>query len=107
MASVPAAHDGGAATPPPRPADSGFRRWIRSGSFIRWLGCGGAWVPTLMLGFILVVLVVKAWPAILINGWGFFTKSVWNTGSQYGKTVSSHGITYISGQHYGALPQII
>ncbi len=60
-----------------------------------------------MLGFILVVLVVKAWPAIQINGWGFFTKSVWHTGAQYGKSVHCHGITYLSGQEYGALPQII
>jgi phosphate transport system permease protein len=37
----------------------------------------------------------------------FFTKSVWNTGNQYGKSVTSHGITYISGQQYGAVPQIV
>jgi phosphate transport system permease protein len=80
---------------------------LRSGAIIRWLGFGGAWVPTLTLAFILVVLFLKAWPAIQINGWGFFTKSVWNTGAQYGKSVSSHGITYIEGQDYGALPQII
>jgi phosphate transport system permease protein len=80
---------------------------LRSGAIIRWLGFGGAWVPTLTLAFILVVLFLKAWPAIQINGWGFFTKSVWNTGAQYGKSVSSHGITYVEGQDYGALPQII
>jgi phosphate transport system permease protein len=80
---------------------------LRSGAIIRWLGFGGAWVPTLTLAFILVVLFLKAWPAIQINGWGFFTKSVWNTGAQYGKSVSSHGITYVGGQDYGALPQII
>jgi phosphate transport system permease protein len=80
---------------------------LRSGAIIRWLGFGGAWVPTLTLAFILVVLFLKAWPAIQINGWGFFTKSVWNTGAQYGKTVSSHGITYLGGQEYGALPQIV
>jgi phosphate transport system permease protein len=107
MASIPAVPEGGAAQPPPGPADSGFRRWMRSGAIIRWLGFGGAWVPTLMLGFILVILFVKAWPAIQINGWGFFTKSVWNTGSQYGKSVTSHGITYVEGQEYGAVPQIV
>jgi phosphate transport system permease protein len=107
MASIPAVPEGGAAQPPPRPADSAFRRWLRRGSFIRWLGFGGAWVPTLMLAFILVILFTKAWPAIQINGWGFFTKSVWQTGNQYGKTVTSHGITYITGQEYGAIPQIV
>jgi phosphate transport system permease protein len=60
-----------------------------------------------MLAFILVVLFVKAWPAIQINGWGFFTKSVWHTGAQYGASVHGHGLTYLSGQQYGALPQIV
>jgi phosphate transport system permease protein len=107
MAAIPAVPDGGAAQPPPQPEISAFRRFLRSGAIIRWLGFGGAWIPTLMLVFILVVLFVKAWPAIQINGWGFFTKSVWHTGAQYGKSVSSHGITYLSGQEYGALPQIV
>jgi phosphate transport system permease protein len=107
MAAIPAGPEGGAAQPPPQPGTSAFRRWLRSGAIIRWLGFGGAWVPTLTLAFILVVLFLKAWPAIQINGWGFFTKSVWNTGAQYGKSVSSHGITYVEGQDYGALPQII
>ena len=107
MASVPAVPEGEAAHPPPRPADSGFRRWMRSGAIVRWLGFTGAWIPTLMLAFILVILFTKAWPAIQINGWGFFTKSVWHTGNQYGKTVTSHGITYVEGQEYGAVPQIV
>src|SRR3989442_9291569 len=107
MAATPSARDGGAAQPPPGPRGSALHRWMRSGSFIRWLGLGGALVPTLMLAFILVVLIVKAWPAIQINGWGFFTRSVCHTGAQYGKTVHSHGLTYLSGQDYGALPQIV
>jgi phosphate transport system permease protein len=60
-----------------------------------------------MLAFIVVVLFAKAWPAIQINGWRFFTTSVWNTGAQYGKPVHSHGLTYLSGQRYGAVPQIL
>jgi phosphate transport system permease protein len=107
MTSLPISPEGEAAQPPPRPAGSGFRGWLRSGSFLRWLGLGGALIPTLMLGFILVVLFVKAWPAIRINGWSFFTTSIWHTGNQYGKSITSHGITYISGQQYGALPQIV
>jgi phosphate transport system permease protein len=107
MAAIPAVPEGGAGPPPTPPARSAFRRFLRSGGIIRWLGFGGAWVPTLMLAVILVILFVKAWPAIQINGWGFFTKSVWHTGAQYGKSVSSHGITYLEGQEYGALPQIV
>jgi phosphate transport system permease protein len=107
MASLPIEREGGAALPSPRPPGSAFRRWMRSGSIIRWLGLGGALIPALMLAFILVVLSIKAWPAIQINGWSFFTKSVWQTGAQYGTSVSSHGITYLSGQDYGAVPQIV
>jgi phosphate transport system permease protein len=107
MASLPAASGGGAAQPPLRPADSAFRRWLSRGSFIRWLGFGGSLIPTLMLVLILAVLLIKAWPAIQINGWGFFTKSVWHTGDQYGSTVKSHGLTYLSGENYGAWPQIV
>jgi len=106
-ASAPLARSGEAATPPPRGPGSALQRWFRNGSFIRWIGLGGALIPALMLALILVVLIVKAWPAILINGWGFFTDSVWHTGAQYGSSVHSHGITYLGGQKYGALPQII
>jgi ABC-type phosphate transport system permease subunit len=53
MASLPAA-----------PSQS--RDWLRSGGLVRWLGFGGAWIPTLMLAFILVVLFTKAWPALLL-----------------------------------------
>lgn len=107
MASPPVEREREAAAPPPGPRVPTLASWLRSGSVIRWLGLGGALVPTLMLAFILVVLIAKAWPAIQINGWGFFTKSVWHTGAQYGKSVHSHGITYLSGQDYGALPQIV
>src|SRR5690242_17546452 len=107
MASSSIPQDGGAAQPPPRPLRRGARRWLRGDALIRWLGLGGALVPTLTLAFILVVLFVKAWPAIQINGWGFFTKTSWHTGAQYGKPVHSHGITYLPGQEYGALPQIV
>ncbi len=106
-ASAPLARGGVTAPPSPRQPGSALARWFRTGSFVRWVGLGGALIPTLMLGFILIVLIVKAWPAILINGWGFFTKSVWHTGAQYGTTVHSHGLTYLSGQEYGALPQIV
>ena len=71
MAAIPAVPDGGAAQPPSQPETSAFRRFLRSGTIIRWLGFGGAWIPTLMLVFILVILFVKAWPAILITGLAF------------------------------------
>ena len=47
-------------------AQSKSRNWLRSGGLVRWPGFGGAWIPTLMLAFILVVLFTKAWPALLL-----------------------------------------
>jgi hypothetical protein len=47
-------------------AQSQSRNWPRSGGPVRWLGSGGAWIPTLMPAFILVVLFTKARPALLL-----------------------------------------
>jgi phosphate transport system permease protein len=94
-------------TSPPRRLGAALRSGIRNGGLIRWLGLGGAVIPALLLLFILVALLLKALPAIEINGWSFFTKSVWQTGSYNATTVHSHGISYLSGQAYGALPQIV
>lgn len=106
-ASAPTVRDGGAAQPPPRPPGSPLRRWFRNGYFVRWVGLGGALIPSLMLAFILVILLVKAIPAISFNGLHFFTSSVWNTGAAYGKPVITGGIRHLPGEKYGALPQII
>jgi phosphate transport system permease protein len=99
--------DGGAATPPLRRLGGTLRAWIRNGDVIRWLGRGGAVVPVLMLGFVLVTLVIKAIPAVRYSGWDFFTGTTWNFGSQYGKSVTSDGLTHLSGEKYGALPDIL
>jgi hypothetical protein len=47
-------------------AQSQWRDWLRGGGLVRWLGFGGAWIPTLMLAFSLVVLFTKAWPVLLL-----------------------------------------
>ena len=46
----------------------------------RWAGRMPTVVPLVGLGFVLCVLAVKAWPAIRVNGTGFFTSSEWNPG---------------------------
>jgi len=74
---------------------------------MKWIGRGGALIPTLALGFILAVLVVEAIPAIKFNGIGFFTKSVWNEGSQYGAVITTNGVQHLQGAQYGALPEIV
>jgi hypothetical protein len=52
------------ASPPAAQPQS--RNRLRSGGLVRWPGSGGAWIPPLMLAFILVVLFTKAWPALLL-----------------------------------------
>jgi phosphate transport system permease protein len=104
-ASAPSVRpEGGAGTPPLRRPGVA---WIRNGDLIRWLGRGGAVVPVLMLAFVLVTLIIKAVPAIRFSGAGFFTGTKWNFGSQYGKPVTSDGVTHLPGEEFGALPEIL
>jgi phosphate transport system permease protein len=98
--------DGGAGTPLPRRAGSALRSAVRRGEFLRWLGGAGALIPLLALGFILVVLLVDAIPAIRLNGFGFFTKSIWSPGGYNSTIVSTDGIKHLSGSSFGALPEI-
>jgi phosphate transport system permease protein len=107
--TVPAVQaDGGAAKPPPRRrVTDAVRKGLGSTRVIRWVGFGGALLPTLALGLILIVLIVEAIPAIKYNGFGFFTKSIWNEGSLYGKVISTNGIKHLQGAEYGALPEIV
>jgi phosphate transport system permease protein len=98
--------DGGAGTPLPRRAGSALRTAVRRGEILRWLGGIGALIPLLALGFILVVLLVDAIPAIRLNGAGFFTKSIWSPGGYNSTIVSTDGIKHLSGSSFGALPEI-
>jgi phosphate transport system permease protein len=93
--------------PLPRRAAGGLRARLRAGAAIRWLGGLGALIPLLALAFILVTLVLEAWPAIVLNGWHFFTSSAWNPGQAYGSTLTRDGIPYPQGAAYGALPLIV
>jgi phosphate transport system permease protein len=99
--------EGGAGTPPLRRLGAALRGSLRRGDMIRWLGRAGAFVPILTLAFILLILVVRAFPAIRYSGWNFFSGSTWNFGSQYGKPVTSDGITHEPGEVFGALPEIL
>jgi phosphate transport system permease protein len=98
--------DGGAGTPPLR-RPGALRTVIRNGSVIRWLGLGGAVVPVLMLVFVLATLILKSVPAFRYSGWHFFTGTVWNFGAEYGKPVTSDGLTHLPGEEFGALPAIL
>lgn len=98
--------EGGAGTPLPRRAGSALRSAVRRGLILRWLGGIGAVIPLLALGFILVVLLVDAIPAIRVNGLGFFTKSIWSPGGYSSTIVSTDGVKHLSGSDFGALPEI-
>lgn len=99
--------EGGAGNPPLRRLGAAVRKGLGSTSVIRWVGRGGALLPTLALGLIMVVLIVEAIPAIKYNGWGFFTKSIWNEGSQYAPVVTTNGVKHLQGAEYGAVPEIV
>jgi phosphate transport system permease protein len=107
-ATAPVAGPGeGAGVPLPRRLGGALRARLRNGDVIRWLGRAGALVPTLALLFILATLLIKAWPAIKVNGWHFFTGSAFNEGSFYGTPVKTGGVAHPPGASYGVLPEIV
>jgi phosphate transport system permease protein len=99
--------DGGAGRPLPRRLGAATRARAKNGDIIGWIGMAGAVIPVLALGFILATLLIKAFPAIRVNGWHFFTGSAFNEGSFYGKPVSTGGVAHPPGASYGVLPEIV
>jgi phosphate transport system permease protein len=98
---------GGASGSLLRRVAAALRAQIRGGALIRWVGGAGAVLPSLALGFILVVLFLKAVPAIKYNGWGFFTGTTWSEGGLYAQPVTTNGVTHPPGASYGALASIV
>ncbi len=64
---------------------------------------GVAVIPMLALLFIIAVLLAQAWPAILLNGGGFFTHTSFDLGNTYGAIVNTHGVRHPQGASYGVL----
>jgi phosphate transport system permease protein len=66
-------------------------------------------LPLAALVFALVVLAIKARGAILVNGWGYFTRSGWTVSTNaYATTVNHiHGVAVPIGAHFGAGPLIV
>ncbi len=65
-----------------------------------------ALMPIAALLFVVVVLAVKAWPAIRVNGFSFLTGSAWLPGNTYGGVEHVHGVIIPAGARYGAWPLI-
>lgn len=82
------------------------RRRRREDRAWRWGARVASWLPLAGLGAVLVVLVLKAWPAIVVNGAGFLTRSQWLPGNTYGGVVRTHGVAHPVGSSYGAWPLI-
>jgi phosphate transport system permease protein len=64
-------------------------------------------VPFVGLAFTIIVIAIKGWPAIRVNGTYFFTGSSWNPGSTYGATTTVKGVAVPQGASYGAWPLIL
>jgi len=75
---------------------------------IRWAGLVFALLPAAALLFVLATLAVEAIPAIRLNGWGFFTHSMWNQGGGYNAViVRTGGVAHLAGSQFGVLPEIV
>lgn len=78
----------------------GFRR--NEANVWKWGGASAALIPLLSLAFIVGILLWKAYPAIRVNGLGFFTSSSWKLGNTYGATEHTHGVAHPLGSSFGA-----
>jgi phosphate transport system permease protein len=61
-------------------------------------------VPTAALIFLTYEMIKQAYPAIVFNGWGFFTNKAFNLGNLYGNVEVRHGYKAAAGAQYGVLP---
>jgi phosphate transport system permease protein len=73
----------------------------------RWVGRLAAIVPLVAIVFVATVLVVKAIPAIKVNGIGFLFRTAWNPGNTYGATVHTNGVAHPLHSSYGAWPLLL
>lgn len=63
--------------------------------------------PVAGLAFLAYEMFKSAYPAIVFNGWGFFTGKVFSLGNLYGGADEvRHGYHAAAGAHYGILPLI-
>jgi len=64
-----------------------------------------ALVPAAALVFLSYQMVKAAYPAIVFNGWSFFTTRIFTLGNLYGGSLEvRHGFAAPHGAHYGVLP---
>jgi phosphate transport system permease protein len=80
----------------------------RSDRVLRAVSALAAIIPTALLGFIAVIMVIAALPSIIFNGLSFFTGSVFNFGNSYATTTITHnGQVALPHAVFGVLPLIV
>ncbi len=86
-----------------------FANGLRAHEETAWRigGRVGVLMPLAALVFALTVLIIKAYPAIRVNGWHFLTGTEWTYGSSYGATVHTDGVAHPEGASFGALAIIV
>jgi phosphate transport system permease protein len=90
---------------PPFKRLAGVLRAGETGAW-RWAARVAVLLPFAALTFAVAVLAVKAYPAVKVNGGGFFTGSAWRIGSTYAVTVHTDGVAHPAHSAYGAWPLI-
>jgi phosphate transport system permease protein len=91
-----------------RPLPRRLGKLFRGERSVRTVGFIFALLPAAALIFVLVTLAVEALPAIKLNGWSFFTHSVWNQGGGYNASiVKTHGVPHLAGSQFGVLADIV
>lgn len=68
-----------------------------------WITGSVAALPAVALVLIVVALLIEAWPAIKVTGFGFFTHTAFDLGDTYGTMTSTNGVAHPSGASYGVL----
>ncbi len=84
-----------------------LRSAVKGGRPVAWIGGIASALPALALGFILIVLLGEALPAITYNGLHFLTGSAWKVGNDYANPVTTGGVLHPPGAAYGAMPLIV
>jgi phosphate transport system permease protein len=56
---------------------------------------------------VVVFLLLYAWPAIRLNGFGFLVRNTWNLGSLYAEPIRHSGVMILPGAQYGILFLIV
>lgn len=64
-------------------------------------------VPTAALAFLAYQMVKQAYPAIIFNGWHFFTTKTFTIGNLYGSIQVRNGQRAPHGASYGVLPLLV